>query len=178
MKTDDTDLAKAAGAGDRQAFAALIDRHYDGLFRLFFRLVGQKEGAEDLTHDLCLALPGKLAGFRGDAQFKTWLYRVALNAVQDRRRRAATRAKAAAGWGAWEINRRAAEEANQASLDWLAQAMATLPDDLRDTIALTMGEDMTQREAAEVLGISEGTVAWRLSEVRKHLKALKEEETT
>ena len=61
-------------------------------------------------------------------------------------------------------------------LDWLRQAMATLPDDLRDTLALTMDDELTQREAADVLGLSEGTVAWRLSEVRKRLKALKERE--
>ena len=53
------------------------------------------------------------------------------------------------------------------------QAIGTLPDDLRDTVALVM-DDMNHREVGAVLGISEGTVSWRMSEVKKHLKTLKE----
>ncbi len=43
--------------------------------------------------------------------------------------------------------------------------MRALPDDLRDTVALVLGEELTQAEAAEALGLSEGTIAWRMSEV-------------
>ena len=53
--------------------------------------------------------------------------------------------------------------------------MNALPNDLRDTLALVL-DDMTHAEAADILGISEGTVSWRLSEARKHLKTLKEKE--
>ncbi|MDJ0823978.1 MAG: RNA polymerase sigma factor [Rhodobacter sp.] len=176
MTTGDDDLARAAAGGDREAFAALLARHYDGLFRLAFRLTGRREAAEDLTQDICLALPTKLRGFRGEARFTTWLYRIAVNAAHDRRRRAAIRAKAAEGWGDWEKNRRAAALDTAQGLDWLQAAMASLPDDLRDTAALTVGDELTQAQAAEVLGISEGTVAWRLSEIRKRLRALREEE--
>ena len=59
--------------------------------------------------------------------------------------------------------------------DWLIRAVGTLSDDLRDTVALVM-DDMNHREVGEVLGVSEGTVSWRMSEVKKHLKALKESE--
>ncbi|MDF0602804.1 sigma-70 family RNA polymerase sigma factor [Psychromarinibacter sp. C21-152] len=176
METGDSGLARAAAGGDREAFAALLARHYDGLFRVCFRLTGRQDHAEDLTQDICLALPAKLNGFRGEAKFSTWLYRVAVNAAHDARRRAATRAKAADGWGDWEIGRRAAQADTAEGLDWLHRAMARLPAELRDTAALTMGEEMTHAEAAEVLGVSEGTVSWRLSEIRKRLKALRDEE--
>jgi RNA polymerase sigma-70 factor, ECF subfamily len=176
MNTSDEALALAAAGGDRAAFASLLDRHYDRLFTFAFRAIGSKAEAEDLTQDICIALPRKLGGFRAESRFTTWLYRVAVNAAHDRRRRAATHAKAASGWGEVELARRAeADEAAQAQ-DWLATAMATLPDDLRDTLALTMDDGLTHAEAAEALGISEGTVSWRLSEVRKHLRALRETE--
>jgi RNA polymerase sigma-70 factor, ECF subfamily len=55
--------------------------------------------------------------------------------------------------------------------DWLAQAMTQLSPELRDTVALVLGEEMTQAEAGAVLGVSEGTVAWRMSEVKKRLRA-------
>lgn len=176
MTTEDNALALAAAGGDREAFASLLERHYNPLFGLCFRLSGRRETAEDLCQDICLSLPAKLRGFRGEARFTTWLHRVAVNAAHDQRRRAATRQKSAEGWGDWEISRRAAAEDTAAGLDWLTQAMAGLPEDLRDTLALTLGDELTQAEAAEVLGISEGTVAWRLSEVRKRLRAMKEEE--
>ena len=54
--------------------------------------------------------------------------------------------------------------------------MTALPQDLRDTLALTLGNEMTHKEAAEVLGISEGTVSWRLSEAKKHLRDLDQKE--
>ena len=172
----DEDLVRAAAAGDRGAFGELLDLHYDRIFRFCFRLTGSREAAEDLTQDICLALPAKLRSFRGRARLETWLYRVAMNAAHDRRRRASSRSKAALGWGDWEVNRRAAATARAAELDWLRRSMTALPDDLRDTVALTLDGEMTHKEAAEVLGVSEGTVSWRLSEVRKRLRAMRQEE--
>ena len=150
MANGDRDLALAAASGDRAAFAALLARHYDRLFGLCFRLTGRRETAEDLTQDICLALPAKLKHFRGEAQLTTWLYRVAVNAAHDRRRRAATRAKSAEGWGRWESDRRAAVEDSAANLRWLRHAMTALPEPLRDTAALVLGEELTHAEAALV----------------------------
>ncbi len=176
MGVTDEALARQAAGGDREAFAALLERNYDRLFAFAFRLSGARAEAEDLTQDICAALPAKLASFRGEARFSTWLYRVAVNAMHDRRRRASSRARAAEGWGDWEVNRRAANDEAAGNLDWLAQAMRALPEDLRDTVALVLGEELTQAEAAAALGLSEGTVAWRMSEVRRRLKLLRETE--
>lgn len=176
MQTADETLAIAAQEGDRAAFAALVSRHYDRIYGLAFRLTGRRAEAEDLTQDICLALPAKLGSFRREARFTTWLYRVTVNAALDRRRRAAAHARAADGWGDWEENRRAGMAEETAAQDWLAAAMRLLPQDLRDTVALTLGEELSQKEAAEVLGLSEGTVAWRMSEVKRRLRALAQAE--
>ncbi|MFY0692736.1 MAG: RNA polymerase sigma factor [Paracoccaceae bacterium] len=176
MNVTDEDLAEAAAAGDRTAFAVLLERHYDRLFALAFRLTGVRAEAEDLTQDICATLPAKLKGFRGTARFTTWAYRVMVNAAHDRRRRASARARAADGWGDWEIARRAEAEEARDRADWLSSAMAMLSDELCDTVALTFDGEMTQAQAAEVLGVSQGTVAWRMSEVKKRLRALKEKE--
>lgn len=84
--------------------------------------------------------------------------------------------RAAEGWGDVEALRR--DEARQAAdqQEWLIQAMTALPPDLRETVALVLGEDMTHAETAEALRVSEGTVSWRMSEVRKRLRKLAEEE--
>lgn len=176
MKPDDDTLALAAAGGDADAFGTLITRRYDSIFRLCFRLTGSQAEAEDLTQDICAALPAKLRSFRGEAQFTTWLYRLCVNAAHDRRRRAATHAKAAQGWGDWEINRRKADEETEEALDWLTQAMRSLPDDLRDTLALVL-DDMTHAQAGEILNVSEGTISWRISQAKKHLATQRQEDT-
>jgi len=176
METSDEDMAMAAAGGDRAAFALLLERHYNRVFALAFRLTGRRADAEDLTQDICAALPAKLANWRGDARFTTWLYRVVVNASHDARRRMATRAKAANGWGDWEKSRQAESAEAADAQDWLSGAMAQLGDDLRDTLALTLGQDLTQAEAAEVLGVSEGTIAWRMSDVKKKLRAMAAQE--
>ena len=176
MKTDDTTLALAAAGGDAAAFATLMERQYDRLFRLCFRLTGSQAEAEDLTQDICAALPAKLRSFKGDANFTTWAYRLCVNAAHDRRRRAATHAKAASGWGDWEVNRRAANAETEEAIDWLTTAMRQLPDDLRDTLALIL-DDMTHTQAGDILGVSEGTISWRISQAKKHLANLRQEET-
>lgn len=176
MITSDEDLALAAAGGDRDAFATLLARRYDDLFRLAFRLLGSRADAEDLTQDVCAALPAKLLNYRAESRFSTWAYRVMVNAAHDRRRRAATRTKASEGWGGWEINRRAAITEAQEKTDWLTATMSALPVELRDTLALLLDEEMTHAEAGNVLNVSEGTISWRMSEAKKRLRALAQKE--
>jgi RNA polymerase sigma-70 factor (ECF subfamily) len=175
MIVSDEDLAKAAAGGDREAFSALLVRRYDGLFGLCFRLTGARAEAEDLCQDICAALPAKLRSYQGGSRFTTWLYRVAVNASHDRRRKRMTHIKHSENWGDWEIARQADNAHAAARINWLQTAMNSLPNTLRDTIALVL-DDMTHHDVAEILGISEGTVSWRISEVKKHLKQLKEKE--
>ncbi|MBC7736866.1 MAG: sigma-70 family RNA polymerase sigma factor [Candidatus Saccharibacteria bacterium] len=106
METDDDSLARAAATGDRTAFATLLARHFDRIFGLAWRLTGTRAEAQDLTQDICAALPARLPSWRGEARFPTWLYRVTVNAAHDLRRRQATRTRAADGWGDWELARR------------------------------------------------------------------------
>ena len=176
METDDETLAKAAAAGDRSAFGVLLQRHYDRIFGLCFRLTGNRTEAQDLTQDICAALPAKLAGWRGEARFTTWLYRVTVNATHDLRRRQATRSRAATGWGDWEIARQDEISTQTEALDWLTHAMQRLTPELCDTVALVLGEDLTQSQAGDILGVSEGTVAWRMAQVKKRLRVMAAED--
>lgn len=175
MTASDENLALAAGRGDGAALGILLARHYDRLFALCWRLTGSRAEAEDLTQDICAALPARLAGFRADARLTTWLYRVAVNAAHDRRRRQASATRAATGWGDWEIARTELAAEERTRLNWLGAAMRELPADLRDTLALVL-DDLTQAEVAEVLGIAEGTVAWRVSRAKQHLRAIRARE--
>ena len=172
----DGPLAARAAAGDRGAFAALLERHYGRIYRLGARVLDDDDEAADLAQDVCVALPGKLASFRGDSKFTTWLYRVVLNAARDAQRRRATRQRGERGYAELDALERARLAARACESSWLRAALGHLSEELRATVVLVIEEGLRHAEAGEVLGVSESTVSWRMHEVRKRLRALAAEE--
>lgn len=171
-KPGDNALALAAAGGDGQAFERLLAKHYPMVFRLGCRLLGNQTDAEDLAQDVAMGLARKIRSFRGDAQFSTWLYRLVVNAAHDRHRKSARQSRLTQDFAEVDDLRRAGDAARVAEAEWLTMALEVLPPDLRATAVLILEEELTQGQAAEVLGIAEGTVAWRMAEVKKRLKAL------
>ena len=176
METSDEILVAMAAKGDGGAFRNLLQRHYATIFRVGFRVLGNREDAEDLAQDICAILPKKLASFKGRARFTTWLHQIVINGARDVIRRKQAARRKASNWGDTEVLRRDEASETKAELDWLSNAMKTMPQDLRETVALVLGEDMTHREAAEVLDLSEGTISWRMSEVKKILREIARKE--
>ena len=82
----DADLVASAAAGDRDAFEALLRRHYDRVHGIAWQLTGSRADADDIAQDVCVALVEKIANFRGEAKFTTWLTGVTFNACRDFRR--------------------------------------------------------------------------------------------
>src|SRR5947208_17003890 len=86
----DVDLVAAVLAGNRDAFAFLLRRHYDRIHGLAWQLTGSRSDADDVAQDVCLALVEKIGSFRGEAKFSTWLTGITFNACRDWRRRRRT----------------------------------------------------------------------------------------
>ena len=170
LSESDEALALSAAKGHRAAYEKLIRAHYDRIFSLAWRLTGHFHEAQDVTQDICLSLPRRLQGFRAEASLKSWLYRVVVNAVHDSRRASGTRLKRHQEWGQWESARIDDNDNAALAQQWLGEAITTLPEDLRDTLALSFDDDLTQSQIATILDISPGTVAWRMSQVKKHLR--------
>lgn len=171
-KYSDEELAQRAAKGDGSAFRGLLDRHYDRVFRVVYSVLRNQSDAEDITQEIWAALPRKLNSWRGDAKLTSWLHRIALNAAKDSIRKSASRARTVAGYAEMQDLSRGETADRHVRISWLNTALETLSDDLRATAALTLGEEMNFAQAAEVLGIAEGTVAWRMSEIRKRLKTI------
>ena len=76
---NDRELVQRYLAGDVLAFDELMTRHERSVYRLCFRFVKKRDDAMDLTQDVFIKAFENLAAFRGDARFKTWIYRVAVN---------------------------------------------------------------------------------------------------
>jgi RNA polymerase sigma-70 factor (ECF subfamily) len=77
----DNDILARAQAGDHSAFAQLYSLHKRRIYSLCLRMVGNVAEAEDLTQEAFLQLHRKIATFRGDSAFSTWLHRLAINVV-------------------------------------------------------------------------------------------------
>jgi RNA polymerase sigma factor (sigma-70 family) len=169
----DSSLIAAASAGDRDAFAALLERHYDRIHGLAWQLTGSRADADDIAQDVCCALVEKIGSYRGEAKFTTWLYGITFNACRDWRRRRRS-------FGAFSEKLAVlvglAEKPDGRDLYdavWIKSAIARLKPALRDTAVLVAGQQLTHAEAAKILGIAEATVAWRMHEVRRILASEK-----
>ncbi len=172
MMTDDDELAMRAGAGDAQAFRVLLERHYDRMFRLAYRFFGNHADAEDITQEVCLALPKKLRTFAARARFSTWIYQVVINACRDQVRSQTSRRALNEAYSEVSELIRAGDRETRAQADWLYETLGLLNAQLRETAILVLAEDMTHAQAGKVLGIKETTVSWRMHEIRKQLKEL------
>src|SRR5256885_14174241 len=165
----DVDLVAAALAGNRDAFAFLLRRHYDRIHGLAWQLTGSRADADDVAQDVCCALVEKIGSFRGEAKFSTWLTGITFNAARDFRRRRRSflglteRLAVLAGLADPPDGRDAYDAI------WLTSAIARLKPALRDTVVLIAGQQLTHAEAAEILGVAENTVAWRMHQARRLL---------
>jgi RNA polymerase sigma-70 factor (ECF subfamily) len=180
-KRTDRELVDAARAGDRQAFGELMRRHQKRIYRLALHLLRDAAEAEDATQETFVRAYGALDRFDGRSEAFTWIYRIAVNlslyTIRARRpeRKAVssddprlegvlieTQAGSASPLGD-TLNR----ELGRA----LCEGLDALSDTLRTTLILVGVDGLSHAQVGEVLGCPEGTVAWRVHEARKKLKA-------
>ena len=163
----DDDLVGLAARGDRAAFETLLRRHYDLMHRVAWRMTGSQTDAQDICQDVCCALVERIASFRGEAKFTTWLIGIVRNACHDHHRRHSTLTR---------LKGHLAVLAGMAALPdgrdlfrrtWLSSELARLSPLLRETVVLVAGEGLTHAEAAMALGVTESTVSGRMHEVRR-----------
>jgi len=173
---DDLTLVKRANKGDGQAFSLLLERHYDLIYRLGFRMLQNQADAEDLAQDICVSLASKLHSFRGQSKLSTWLYQVTMNCARDFLRRRATIAKIHGEFADLQDLQKGAEAQHKDDVEWAYNAINSMSEDLRETALLIVAEGLSHNQAGEILNVKEATVSWRMMKVREHLKALVSDE--
>ena len=171
---DDAALLAAHVAGDPDAFTELVRRHKDRLWAVALRTTGDPEDASDALQDAFVSAYRNAGSFRGEAAVTTWLHRVVVNACLDRMRRRRARPTVPLPEEDGETGHRGLADPRD-DLDRLElrmeidRALADLPDDQRSAIVLVDVEGRPVAEAAEILGIPEGTVKSRCSRGRARL---------
>jgi len=165
----DADLLAAAVAGQRDAFAALLDRHYNRIHGLAWQLTGSRADADDIAQDVCCTLVEKIGSFRGEAKFTTWLCGIVFNACRDLRRRRRSFGSFTERLAVIAGLARGPDGRDLHDAMWLRSAIARLRPAYRDAAVLVAGQQLTHAEAAEILGVAEATISWRMHEVRRML---------
>jgi RNA polymerase sigma-70 factor (ECF subfamily) len=169
MELSDAEIVRDARRGDRAAFRTLYDRNRDRVYNLAFYMLGEPLWAEDVLQIVFLKAYKGLAGFRLDAEFGTWLYRIALNECQNqlRGRRAEFVPLESVLGRSEEVDRSGPlpdrERQEQQRSEILRQAVMDLTPRLRAVVVMKYFEGLSYDEIARVLGVSGGTVASRLN---------------
>jgi RNA polymerase sigma-70 factor, ECF subfamily len=180
----DAELVERARQGDPDAFGELVDRHRAGVYRAALAALGSPADAEDAAQDAFLTAYRRLASFRGEASFRTWLLTIAWHEALNRRRRLKR-------W--WRFSPRPTPDAPHQLDDEIEiatsgrspeemlgdvrlrqdieRAIDELPPKLRDCLLLAAAGDYKYEEIAAMLKAPLGTIKWRISEARRAVKA-------
>ncbi len=175
----DAQLLQRLKNGERQAFEALLDRYGPRVQALARRYAFSDADAEDLTQEIFVDLFASIAGFRGDAQISTWIYRVALNHCL-RHREKQTRELSRCGPACEDEFETASRDISgdpqrRAAQSELKSEVAGALDNLgalhREIVILHELHGLTYAQCAEILRIPVGTVKSRLSNAFSQLRA-------
>lgn len=167
--TEESMLVQQSQQGDRQAFAELIERYWDRLYRWLHHLTHHRETAEDLAQETFMKAFAHLDSFRAGSNFRAWLFRIAFNGCVNQRKIDARSRQffpenlADRGTGPVE------EAMTQEALQLLARAVGRLPGEFRAAFLLRVEEGLSFREIAGVLDTTEETARWRVFKARQKL---------
>ncbi len=164
---DEAAWIRQAQASDHRAFEALYRLHVDKIYGLCLRMTGNVSEAEDCTQDAFIQAWNKLARFRGDSAFATWLHRIAVNTVLGRMRkskREQDRIHAVSDFSPTPLATNDPGEFRD-----LSEAVDRLPAGARHVFVLHAVYGYSHEETASMLGIAAGTSKAQVHRARRLL---------
>jgi RNA polymerase sigma-70 factor (ECF subfamily) len=182
---DERELVERAARDDHRAFQLLVERYQRKAYTVAFGILRNEDAAMDVTQDAFVKVYKALPGFKGQAAFYTWLYRIVVNLCIDRKRKAARRAEVEyedtlshgddstqvgpilASTG---IESPMAAYARQELREQMEQAMASLSERHREILVLREVEGLSYEELSDALEVPKGTVMSRLFHARKNFQ--------
>jgi len=162
-------------SGDVEAFARLVDRHYERCARIAVRILGNREDAEEAIQDAFLRAFRALGDYEEREQFSAWLTRILVN--QCRTVLARSRRRDAIFPDLDPVAFDFAVDANVFEGTWpeLERALAQLPSEQREAIVLKYSDDLTYEEMARVTGAGESALKMRVQRAFARLRAILQE---
>jgi RNA polymerase sigma-70 factor, ECF subfamily len=172
----DAECVRRLQSGDTDVFEVLVRRHEKTIFNLVYRMLGDYDEAAETSQEVFLSAYRAIDRFRGDANFSTWLYRIALNHTSTKRRSLNRRQQRSVAIEETEPVRDPqpgpAETMERTELrDHVQKALNSLEPDDATVIVLRDLQDIPYDEVARLLEIPVGTVKSRLHRARQALKS-------
>ena len=171
-QTNESELVSKAQNGDRNAYSELVRTHSQGVLNVVYRMCGNGDLAEDATQEAFIQAWLKISSYQEKASFRSWLYRIAVNAAVDMLRKE----KRILPDTIEDLNLSDSRPSPEAMLagsekaELIRGAVLSLPNASRAVLVLREYESFSYQEIAESLEIPIGTVMSRLSYARKLLK--------
>jgi len=178
---EDLDLVLRSKKGEMRAFGELVSRHQSLVVNFCYRMLGNKEDAEDVAQETFLRAFAAIRKFQPRAKLSTWLLTIArnlaLNLIRNQRRRVQSADQACCSEKPVQATDLASSRnpgpdevlLRKERTEYLHRALLELSDTHRTIIVLRDFEDMTYEEIARIMGCRKGTVKSRLSRARGHL---------
>lgn len=177
MNRTDQELIRETLGGQPEAYGELVVRYQDRLFNSLLRVVKSREDARDAAQDAFLQAYQKLDSFRGDAQFFSWLFRIAMNAGLSKLRRKSSKdvsltaqqeqGRDVTDEGVPDPSHRMNQTERQSKV---LAALDSLGDEYRVVLTLKELEGLKYDEIAEIVGCPIGTVRSRIHRARAELR--------
>jgi RNA polymerase sigma-70 factor (ECF subfamily) len=166
---DEPGLLRRAQEGDRQAFAVLVERYWNPLYRWLYHLSHDRHTAEDLAQDALLKAFAAIASFKPGTNFRAWLFRIAYNRfvnlhhVQVRRKQVFPDDLPASGQQPID------EILSRETMQLLARTLGRLPSHFRAAFLLRAEQGLSFREISRIMETTEETARWRVFKARQKL---------
>ena len=172
-------LLRRAQNGDPEAFGQLMEPLEHLVWRVCWHYTGNREAAEDCGQEAMIRIWRSLESYRGECALESWVYRIAANCCMDwlrkKKRDKSVSVEPMREQGFDPADPSPGTEEQVIAKDErhrLREAIALLPDDQREALVLTQLEKVPYEEAAQALGVSEGTVKSRVNRAKARLKEI------
>ena len=171
------DTLSRAAEGDLQPFEVIYKATVNFVYNVVFRIVNNREDAEEVTQEVFLIIYRKLSGFRFESSFKTWVYRIAVNcAINFAKKRAKTKNRMVEYDDQLimeTVSSGAGKEMDEEHRDKIVERLlSVISPDQRACVVLRNIEGLSYQEIAQTLKININTVRSRLKRAREKLLAL------
>jgi RNA polymerase sigma-70 factor (ECF subfamily) len=170
LPDEEAEWIRAAQAGDRGAFARLVERYWDRLYRWLYHLTRDRHAAEDLTQETFLRALAAVKSFRPGSNFRAWVFRIGHNNfVNQKRSERRTKHQLPEDAAGPDVSTAETNAENHEVLEVVMRAVADLPHEFRAALLLRVYEGMSFREVAKALSTTEETARWRVFKARQKL---------
>jgi RNA polymerase sigma-70 factor (ECF subfamily) len=158
--------------GDAEAFAELVDRHYDRCARVAYRILGNWEDAEEAIQDAFLRAFRALGSYEDRERFSAWLTRILVNQCRTMNARVQRREAVFSDLDLRDVRGFSAPEGAESAWPDLERALAQLPREQREAVVLRYADDLTYEEMARITGAGESALKMRVQRAFARLRDL------